>query len=165
MPCQAHPILQDLQARAQSSTDREALGAFLVQALKAELPAASWVGIYWLQGSSLHLGPFVGPETEHTEIPVGRGVCGTAVAEDRDQVVEDVSTLDNYLSCAAGVRSEIVVLIRSAGRVLGQIDVDSEEVGAFGESEHCVLRTLADAFGALIQPDQLDAVGDASSAS
>jgi GAF domain-containing protein len=149
MQADASTVLAVMRAKAAESADREALGHAVVAALSEALPQASWTGIYWLEGRELHLGPFVGPETEHTRIPVGRGVCGTAVAEDADQVVHDVRALDNYLSCSVGVRSELVVLIRAGDRVLGQFDLDAEEVGAFSPDDHCLVRAVADAFGAL----------------
>ena len=111
---------------------------------------AGWVGIYWLRKQELVLGPFEGPETEHARIPVGTGVCGTAAATDRDQRVDDVRELDNYLACSNATRSELVVLIRSQGRVIGQIDLDADEVGAFSENDYCVVRTVADGFGGLL---------------
>jgi L-methionine (R)-S-oxide reductase len=101
------------------------------------------VGVYLLVGDRLVLGPFVGPTTEHTRIPVGRGVCGTAVAEDRNIVVDDVRDLDNYLACSVGTRSEIVVLIRHGDEVVGQFDVDSDNVGAFGPADEALLEHLA----------------------
>jgi GAF domain-containing protein len=121
-----------------------------VDAIRAAIPQATWVGVYWLEGDALVLGPYVGFETEHARIPVGQGVCGTAVAEDRDQVVRDVRERANYLACSATTRSEIVVLIRSGGKVVGQLDLDSDRVGAFGEREHDYLRGVADALGALL---------------
>jgi L-methionine (R)-S-oxide reductase len=91
----------------------------------------------------LVLGPFVGPPTGHTRIPVGRGVCGTAVAEARNVVVDDVRDLDNYLACSVGTRSEIVVLIRDGGEIVGQFDVDSDDAAAFGPSDEALLERLA----------------------
>jgi hypothetical protein len=97
------------------------------------------------------LGPYVGPPTEHARIPVGKGVCGAAVAEDRDQVVDDVSKRPDYLACSPTVRSEIVVLVREGGRpdgrVVGQIDLDSERPAAFSEDDHSFLRAVAAALG------------------
>ena len=110
----------------------------------AKLPGYDWCGVYRLEGDVLVLDAFVGEETEHTRIPVGVGVCGTAVAEGRNQIVEDVTALANYLSCSVSTRSEIVVLIRGTeGRVLGQIDVDGHEVGAFGAADERMLEELA----------------------
>lgn len=126
----------------ESLSDDEALRR-VVELLAAAHPSWGWVGIYLLVGDALVLGPFVGPATEHTRIPVGRGVCGTAVAEDRNVVVDDVRDLDNYLACSVGTRSEIVVLIRDGGEVVAQFDVDSDNVGAFGPADEALLEHLA----------------------
>ena len=69
----------------------------VVEILSAAHPAWGWVGVYLLAGETLLLGPYAGPPTEHTRIPVGVGVCGTAVALDSNVVVDDVAALDNYL--------------------------------------------------------------------
>jgi L-methionine (R)-S-oxide reductase len=109
----------------------------------AQLPGYNWSGVYRLDGDALVLDEYVGAPTDHTRIPVGVGVCGTAVAEDRNVVVEDVRKLENYLSCSISTKSEIVVLIRDAsGSVLGQIDIDGHQVGAFDESDEMFLQEL-----------------------
>lgn len=149
MSCDANPLLRILSAEALKGADRDGLAASVVRALKEAFPQASWVGIYWLQGQELVLGPYLGPTTEHTRIPVGQGVCGTAIAESEDQRVDDVRKRSNYLACSAHVRSEIVVLIRSAGQIIGQLDLDSEQVGGFTADDHCVLKAVADSFGGL----------------
>ena len=146
----AAPVLRALAERAARSRDRDDLGRAAVGAIHAALPQAGWTGIYWLDGDALTLGPFLGPATEHTRIPVGVGVCGTAVAEGRDQVVADVRERPNYLACSARTRSEIVVLIRSGGRVVGQLDLDSDAVGAFSPADHAFLTTVATALGGLL---------------
>jgi GAF domain-containing protein len=122
--------------------DDEALRR-VVEGLAASHPGWGWIGVYLLAGDTLVLGPFVGPPTDHTRIPVGTGVCGTAVAEDRYVVVDDVRRLDNYLACSLGTRSEIVVLIRDGGDVVGQFDVDSDDLAAFGPSDEALLERLA----------------------
>lgn len=104
----------------------------------------NWSGIYALDGDLLRLGAYVGAATDHTEIPVGRGVCGTAVAENANQVIEDVRELENYLACSLQTRSEIVVLIRDEqGTILGQIDIDGHRVGAFDGSDEAMLEAMA----------------------
>jgi len=145
----ATAVLRAMQSAAAETHDRDVLGRVVVEALARALPQATWTGIYWLEGAMLQLGPFVGPPTDHTRIPVGQGVCGTAVAEDTDQVVEDVRKRANYLACSVGVRSELVVLIRSGDRVIGQFDLDAHDVGAFGNDDHRLVRAVADAFGGL----------------
>lgn len=103
-----------------------------------------WSGIYRLEGDVLVLDEYVGAETDHTRIPVGVGVCGTAVATDENQVIKDVRELENYLSCSIDTRSEIVVLIRGENGVLGQIDIDGHSVGAFADSDEQMLEAMAD---------------------
>ena len=110
----------------------------------SNLQGYNWSGIYSLEGQTLVLDEYVGDPTDHTRIQVGVGVCGTAVAQDANQVVEDVRNLENYLSCSMATRSEIVVLIRRNGQVLGQIDIDGHEVGAFDKSDEAFLEKLAE---------------------
>lgn len=108
------------------------------------LPGYDWSGIYMLEGDLLKLAEYVGEPTDHTLIPVGRGVCGTAVAEGKNQVIDDVNQLENYLSCSLKTRAEIVVLIRGRdGKVLGQIDIDSHTQGAFDSSDERLLTQVA----------------------
>ena len=127
---------------AGAASDDEALAA-VVALLHDARPGWDWVGIYLLAGGDLVLGPYVGAPTDHTRIPVGRGVCGTAVATGANQVVADVTTLDNYLACSTATRSEIVVLIRHQGQIVGQFDVDSDTPGAFGPAEESLLEGVA----------------------
>jgi GAF domain-containing protein len=108
------------------------------------------VGIYVLKGKSLELGPYMGAATDHTRIPVGVGVCGTAVSKNQDLNIPDVSSHDNYLSCSIETKSELVVLIRdSRGKILGQIDIDSHTRDAFGSSEEESVRQVAKELGEL----------------
>jgi L-methionine (R)-S-oxide reductase len=108
-------------------------------------PRWDWSGIYLLVDGTLVVGPFAGSEEppEHSRIEVGDGVCGTAVAQDRNQLVDDVRELDNYLACSLSTRSELVVLIREDGRVVGQFDIDSDERGAFTQEDEALLEELA----------------------
>lgn len=114
----------------------------------SELPGYNWSGIYRLEGDTLVLDEYVGAATDHTRIEVGVGVCGTAVAENANQVIEDVRELDNYLACSLQTRSEIVVLIRQENEVLGQIDIDGHEVGAFNRSDELFLERVAEVLAA-----------------
>jgi len=106
------------------------------------LPTYNWSGIYRLEGDTLVLDEYIGAATDHTHIPVGRGVCGTAVAENKNQVIEDVRELTNYLACSTQTRSEIVVLIKKDGVTLGQIDIDGHTVGAFDNSDEELLNKI-----------------------
>jgi L-methionine (R)-S-oxide reductase len=103
-----------------------------------------------LNGETLELGPYVGQPTVHARIPVGVGICGTAVARNEDMNVSDVSSADNDLACSVETASELVVLIRDReGRILGQIDIDSHTLGAFGPEEEEAVRKVARELGEL----------------
>jgi len=104
----------------------------------------SWVGIYLVEGEDLVLGPWKGPEaTEHVRIRVGQGICGAAAATGRTEVVDDVNADERYLACFPSTRSEIVVPIAYEGRVVGEIDIDSERPAAFGEDDRGFLERVA----------------------
>ena len=135
----AEALVAELQSAPEAGLE---LRLRAIQALDA-LPGYDWSGVYRLEEDTLVLDAYMGAPTDHTSIPVGRGVCGTAVAEDRNQVVEDVRRLDNYLSCSAFTRSEIVVLIRDENEVLGQIDIDGHTVGQFDASDEAMLDRVA----------------------
>jgi L-methionine (R)-S-oxide reductase len=104
----------------------------------------NWVGIYLLEGDTLALHNYIGKPTEHTRIPVGQGVCGTAVAERANQVVGDVTKLGNYLACSLETRAEIVVLIRRGSEIFGQIDIDSDRENVFTDEDESMLSRVAD---------------------
>lgn len=109
----------------------------------ARVPGYDWCGVYRLEGGTLVLDEYVGAPTEHDRIEIGVGVCGTAVAEGKNQVVADVRNLENYLSCSVQTRSEIVVLVRRGDEILGQIDIDGHEVGRFTGVDEARLERLA----------------------
>jgi GAF domain-containing protein len=108
------------------------------------------VYLYMLHGDELVLEAHAGRDTDHTRIPVGKGVCGTAVSTGRDQNVPDVRAVENYLACNTWTRSELVVLIRRGDRILGQIDVDSDEPDPFTPEEEAEVRRVADALAVLL---------------
>ena len=116
----------------------------VVAIFRARLPHYSWVGIYLVEGDDLVLGPWDGPQaTEHVRIPIGSGICGAAAASGKTEVVDDVAADERYLACFASTRSEIVVPISYDGRVVGEIDVDSDEPAAFGEQDKEFLERVA----------------------
>jgi GAF domain-containing protein len=108
------------------------------------------VYLYMLHGNELLLEAFAGRETDHTRIPVGRGVCGTAVASGLDQNVPDVTAVGNYLACNTWTRSELVVLIRRGPTILGQVDIDSDIPDPFTKDEEAQVRQVADALAVLL---------------
>lgn len=90
----------------------------------------SWAGFYILQGNKLVLGPFQG-KPACIEIPLGRGVCGTAAAEDRVVAVDDVHEFPGHIACDPDSRSELVVPLHKDGKVFGVLDLDSTVKGRF----------------------------------
>jgi GAF domain-containing protein len=135
---------------ANSSTTADAAESLVTRL--SGLDHYSWVGIYWVEGDDLVLGPWRGPQaTEHTRIPIGTGICGAAAASGRTEIVDDVSTDDRYLACFVGTKSEIVVPIVAAdGTVLGEIDIDGNEVAAFGPADAELLERAAAALAARV---------------
>jgi L-methionine (R)-S-oxide reductase len=142
-------LREDLRSGAEAlaasgAPDEEVLNE-VVQRVHDAHPSWDWSGIYLLAGDTLVLGPRTAP-VDHSRIRIGEGVCGTAVSEDRNQIVEDVREVENYLACSLHTRSELVVLIRDSGKIVGEFDIDSDTVGAFtGEDE-----ALLEEMGALI---------------
>ena len=99
-----------------------------------ELDRINWAGFYKMCDGRLVLGPFQG-KPACTLIPVGRGVCGTAVAEDKTQLVPDVHQFPGHIACDCASNSEIVVPIHVNGVIWGVLDIDSPELGRFTEAD------------------------------
>lgn len=128
----------------EDSTDRGRVLRRRAMVLLDSLPGYDWSGIYRLEGRTLVLDEYVGAPTDHNEIPIGLGVCGTAIAENRNQIVGDVRKLDNYLACSLETRSELVVLIKDqAYQTIGQIDIDGHFTDAFDKSDEAMLEKMA----------------------
>ena len=105
----------------------------------------SWVGVYFVEGDQLALGPWNGPEaTEHVRIPIGQGVCGSAAASGQTEIVDDVNADPRYLACFPSTRSEIVVPIAYEDIVVGEIDIDSDRPAAFGDGDRAFLEGVAE---------------------
>ena len=102
----------------------------------------NWAGFYILEGSTLVLGPFQG-RPACVEIPLGRGVCGTAAREDRTVVVRDVHAFPGHIACDSASRSEIVIPLRVSDRVWGVLDIDSPSPDRFDESDREGLEAFA----------------------
>jgi GAF domain-containing protein len=143
----AKEIVSRVDQLVSSDASRDEVLQYAVGVLKEERAHYNWVGIYLLEGNTLVLHNYVGKPTEHTHIPVGKGVCGVAVAKGTNQIVGDVTRIDNYLACSAETRAEIVVLIRRDGQILGQIDIDSDLADAFTGEDESLLSDVADLLG------------------
>ncbi|MDN5316564.1 MAG: L-methionine (R)-S-oxide reductase [Thermoanaerobacterium sp.] len=116
----------------------------VVKILDSNLPYYNWTGFYFMKDGLLQLGPYIGRPTEHVKIKVGQGICGRAVAENSTIVVDDVTKEENYLACSIETKSEIVVPIRVGDEIIGEIDIDSDEKGAFDDDDRRFLEAVAD---------------------
>lgn len=101
----------------------------------------NWVGFYFAnqETKTLHLGPYVGAETDHVVIPFGKGICGQVAVSNENFVVPDVAAQDNYIACSFTVKSEIVVPLFVNGENIGQIDIDSHVLNPFTEEDELFL--------------------------
>ena len=147
---EAAKVVRALRAAHLHDEGRQALLQMACERIRSWGPAYTSVYAYMLRGDELALEAHAGRDTEHTHIPVGRGVCGTAVREKRDQNVGDVSAIGNYLACNTFTKSELVVLIRRGDHILGQLDIDSDVPNGFGEREQADVKEVADALAVLL---------------
>lgn len=108
-----------------------------------ELPDINWAGFYFLHDDELRVGPFQG-KPACTRIPVGAGVCGTAVATGEAQLVEDVHEFPGHIACDAVSASEVVIPLYDGDRCLGVLDIDSPSVGRFSEQDLAGLKGFAE---------------------
>ena len=146
----ADRIVAALRGAFARDAGRQELLTLTAQRMRAAGPPYTSVYMYMLHGEELVLEAYDGRETDHTRIAVGHGVCGTAVAEQRDQNVPDVRAIENYIACNTWTKSELVVLIRRGDLILGQVDVDSDEPDPFTPDEEAAVRAVADALAVLL---------------
>lgn len=109
-----------------------------------EMEDINWAGFYFLHGDELRLGPFQG-KPACTRIPVGSGVCGTAVKTGQSQLVEDVHQFPGHIACDAVSASEVVVPLYNGERCLGVLDIDSPSVARFTEQDLAGIEAFAQA--------------------
>lgn len=143
-------VIAALRGSFAREVSREELLGTAAEKIRASGPPYTSVYLYMLHGKELVLEAYAGRETDHTRIPVGVGVCGTAVARGEDQNVPDVTAVSNYLACNTWTRSELVVLIRRGNTILGQIDVDSDVPDPFTPDEEAAVKQVADALAVLL---------------
>ncbi|MGA3326768.1 MAG: GAF domain-containing protein [Terriglobia bacterium] len=136
-------ILNSIRNLISSVSDATSLLAEVVNLLRRERPHYHWVGVYLLQDEELVLGPYVGKPTVHTRIPLNQGICGAAASSGQTLIVDDVNADPRYLACSLETRSEIVVPIQHQGRILGEIDIDSDQPAAFTPHDRELLEAVA----------------------
>lgn len=113
------------------------------------LDEVNWAGFYLLEGDTLVLGPFQG-KIACVRIPVGKGVCGTAVATASVQRVEDVHAFSGHIACDAASNSEIVLPLCVNGQIIGVLDIDSTEYSRFSQEDEIGLKSLVSRLSELL---------------
>jgi L-methionine (R)-S-oxide reductase len=124
----------------------------LCQKLQRENPHYNWVGFYWMDDAdqALHIGAYVGAETDHVRIPYGRGICGQVAESGETFVVPDVQAQDNYLACSLETKAEIVVPVYKDGKLVGQLDIDSHKRDPFSPADQAYLEQVCAAVALLL---------------
>jgi L-methionine (R)-S-oxide reductase len=109
----------------------------ICELLKQEVYHYDWVGFYILDPvkNELVLGPYVGKPTQHTHIAVGKGICGQVAESGQTMVVQDVTQVENYISCGLDVQSEIVVPVMKNDRFVAELDIDSHSPAPFTSAD------------------------------
>ena len=129
------PKVTEITTNTNNSTDEKLLT--ICKLLNESVDYYNWVGFYFAnqETKTLHLGPYIGAETDHTVIPFGKGICGQVAVSNANFVVPDVAAQDNYIACSFTVKSEIVVPLFVNGKNIGQIDIDSHVLNPFTDAD------------------------------
>ena len=143
--------LLDSQLRAMLAGEADKLAATsnFVALLFTALGDVNWLGVYVLRGEELVLGPFQG-RPACIRIPVGKGVCGVAASTGNTQRVADVHEFEGHIVCDADSRSELVVPLTDAGRLIGVLDIDSPSLARFSAGDQRGVEKLCATFCALL---------------
>jgi L-methionine (R)-S-oxide reductase len=147
-------IIPQLDALARSASSADVLMKSIVALLHEHLTRYNWAGFYMLEregGDTLVLGPFQGTMTPHTRIPLNQGICGAAAVSGKTIVVDDVNSDSRYLACSLETKSEIVVPVFVHGKVVGELDIDSHFLAAFGPDDRKLCEYAATLLGKFIE--------------
>ncbi len=143
-PVEHGDALNLLRQEVAAAPGPEAAAQRAVEVLHDRFAHYDWIGVYWVDGTDLALGPWIGPEaTEHVRIPIGTGICGAAAATGQTEIIDDVNADPRYLACFTTTRSEIVVPIFDGGEVVGEIDIDGSDLAAFDDTDRLFLEEIA----------------------
>jgi len=128
-------VFQKVSAMVKNNPDDLLLR--ICELLQQEVYHYDWVGFYILdqEKNELVLGPYVGKPTQHTHIAVGKGICGQVAESGQTMVVQDVTKVENYISCGLDVQSEIVVPVLKNGKFVAELDIDSHSPAPFTKDD------------------------------
>ena len=151
----ATDVIPALDSLAGSSRTAAELMQGIVALLHEKPTRYNWVGFYMLEREGdrevLVLGPFKGTMTPHTRIPLNEGICGAAASTGKTIVVDDVNSDTRYLACSLETKSEIVVPVFVRGKVVGELDIDSHFLAAFGPDDRALCEHAAKVLGRFLE--------------
>ena len=136
-------LAQQIEAIVAGEQDLIANMANISAILYWGLEKVNWAGFYYLKDQQLVLGPFHG-QPACIRIPIGKGVCGTAVSENRIQMVEDVHQFSGHIACDAASNSEIVLPIHQNNQIIAVLDLDSPEFARFDSDDKAGLSQIVE---------------------
>lgn len=145
-----HPLLTDIAGAADKAAGRDEFLLETARSINRHFPQYTWVGFYFLKDGKLHVGPYVGKPTPHVVIDLDKGICGAAVSQEETVVVDDVNADPRYLACSLETRSEIVIPIRVGGKIIGELDIDSDRLAAFKAADRELLEQAAELIGEVL---------------
>jgi len=137
-------VLSQIRTLVDSKVGRDEVLQKAAELLQRHFPNYNWVGFYIMDGDELVLGPFIGKPSPHTRIKLDSGICGAAAREQRTVVVDDVNSDPRYLACSLDSKSEIVVPIWKDGKMVGEIDIDSDRLAAFDRKDQELLEKISE---------------------
>ena len=143
------PKISDLVSR---SISLDATLKEVCELLKSSIPYYDWVGFYFKNGEKeeLKIGPYAGATTDHTIIPFGKGICGQVAVSNKNFVVADVSSQDNYIACSLSVKSEIVIPLFVNNVNIGQLDIDSNTIDPFTHEDERFLEFVCESVASIM---------------
>ena len=140
-----HKLLEEIRLIGNNLHDRDKYLTESARSINRHFPHYTWVGFYFLENDGkLHVGPYIGQPTPHTVIELNQGICGAAVSQERTVVVDDVNADPRYLACSLETRSEIVIPIKVKGKIIGELDIDSDRPAAFKQEDRELLEKLVE---------------------
>ena len=139
-------VLKELQDLRDDGFLSDTLLRRVVKNTAASDDRFDWVGVYLVnpEENVVWLHNYVGRPTTHSKIPIGEGICGTAVADGENMNVPDVSAVEHYIECDRRTKSEMVVLIRGGDEIFGLVNIESRTEKAFTDEDSAAVQTLAD---------------------
>jgi L-methionine (R)-S-oxide reductase len=136
-------LIKNVQSAATGADSETVLLKRVVELVDAFSDGFNWTGFYMIQDDHLVVGPYIGPETEHVKIELNRGICGAAASRKATVTVDDVQSDPRFIACSISTRSEIVVPLMDGDTVIGEIDIDSNQLAFFTDQDKLMLEEIA----------------------